>query len=291
MALVLQHNIAGEVNMAVANILQSLMNIGKDHMVYYTKILNNDSNPGAVDLFMDSASGRGHRIVIGHDLSYLPSIYDKFGINGVFDYFKHIGRDIMSPDGIPIPFAKELKSIFDLSMIDSINWLCLNIGDLISGAFSIWHTNEVIHMLNSGKFSNDFFISTFVGSSIKIYFSISSVNPISLVCGIIDLGVLSYYVYSAFKESFLSYQRHEDYLKEIFIKIQAIGFLSNNEIVLSDTFQNNQLKKIEKIRLNSNNFSKSLSSFFTKIKLKRYSREERYIKNSEFIISPHLIPS
>ena len=38
--------------MSVANILQSASNFGKDHIVNFTKVLNNDANPGAVDMFI-----------------------------------------------------------------------------------------------------------------------------------------------------------------------------------------------------------------------------------------------
>lgn len=72
--------------MSVANVLQSASNFGKDHLVNFTKVLNSDVNPGGVDLFMDAAAGRGHRIVTGHDFSYLPEIYEKFGV-GSTPYF------------------------------------------------------------------------------------------------------------------------------------------------------------------------------------------------------------
>jgi len=63
-----------------------------------------------VNRFMDSQSGRGHRLKFGHSIEYLPRIIEKFGIEGVPVYFAHLIQDFATKDGIPIlPNAWELK--------------------------------------------------------------------------------------------------------------------------------------------------------------------------------------
>jgi hypothetical protein len=190
--------------MLTSTIAQSLSNIGKDHLVGLTKILNNDSNPGVVDLFMDSAKGRGHRIVTGHDLTDIPIVFEKFGMSGVGDYFVHLSKDIMSPDGIPFPFAKEIQEILGLSTLETINWLSLNIGDVVSGGTSIWHTRVTLIALQSGNLSQDIVLKILIGSGIKVFCSLNSPNPIGLVCSVVDLGALAYYAYPFYSKYVMS---------------------------------------------------------------------------------------
>ena len=99
----------------VSDAVLTIAHASKDQLVDLTKVINNDAFPGAVDRFTDKAVGRGHRIVSGHDLTYLPEIFDKFGLRGIGDYFAHLSKDIMSPDGIPMPFAKEIGDALGMS--------------------------------------------------------------------------------------------------------------------------------------------------------------------------------
>ena len=70
-------------NTYLADIIQAIANGSKDHLVDFTKVLNHDAYPGLVDKFMDQAVGRGHRLVFGHDASYLPEIFEKYGLPSV----------------------------------------------------------------------------------------------------------------------------------------------------------------------------------------------------------------
>lgn len=213
--------------MSISNAFQIGANYSKDYLVGITKYLNNDANPGLVDLFMDEAKGRGHRIVTGHDFSYLPEVYEKFGLSGVADYFKHLSKDVMSPDGIPVPFAAQIQDSLGLSTMQSIDWLCLNIGDILSGGFSVWHTRETILALQAGELSNDFVVKLLIGSGLKVFLSIHSPNPISLACGLVDLGALAYYAYPSYSEFVMGMIKPELAWKDILensIQSTGIGF-------------------------------------------------------------------
>lgn len=216
--------------MVASNVIQASANFSKDYLVGITKHLSNDSNPGLVDIFMDEAKGRGHRIVTGHDFSNVPEIYEKFGLSGLYDYFKHLSKDVMSPDGIPIPFAKSIQESLGLSTMQSIDWLCLNIGDVLSGGFSLWHTREMILALQAGNLSNNIVLKLLIGSGLKIYLSIHSPNPISLVCGLVDLSALAYYAYPVYSNQVLNFIRPELSWNEIFknsIQVSGLGFASS----------------------------------------------------------------
>ena len=179
----------------VAAIICGLANIGKDRLVEVTKGLNNGAGAHAVDAFMDAAKGRGHRIVFGHDISYLPEIFDKFGMKGVGQYFAHLFKDVMSPHGIPLPFAYQIQQALGLSTKQAINWLCINIGDIVAGIFSTWHTIRLREMLKEGNFSKGKVTLHFIATGLKISCSLAKPNPIALVCGIIDLAMFACYGY------------------------------------------------------------------------------------------------
>ena len=69
----------------------------------------------AVNKFMDTVVGSGHRLKFGHSIEYLPQIIEKFGITGVPAYFMHLAQDFSTPHGIPIvPDAWEVKSWLQL---------------------------------------------------------------------------------------------------------------------------------------------------------------------------------
>jgi hypothetical protein len=87
-------------------------------------------NP-VVDRMMDSYSGRGHRINYGHNMQGLIESFHLDGVEGVGAWFDHMIKDSMTPDGIPLPFAKAIKEITGMSTTDAIDWLCVTAPDVI----------------------------------------------------------------------------------------------------------------------------------------------------------------
>ena len=188
-----------------AYILNGLQAVGSalgDRIVSVTKAANDVVGSTAVDAFMDSAKGIGHRIVHGHSLDNIPAIFNKFGMSGVGDYFSHGLRDVMSPHGMPIPFADEIAKTLGLRPMEAVNWLCFNIGDVVSGGLSVGHSTltyiAIQNAVAAGFMPPSLAISTAVGSAIKIGLAISSTNPVSLICGVTDLGMLVWGLSPAF---------------------------------------------------------------------------------------------
>lgn len=72
----------------------------------------------AINKFMDSAAGSGHRLKFGHSIEYLPQIVEKFGIEGVPAFFMHLLQDSTTVDGIPIgPKAWDIKTILEKASV------------------------------------------------------------------------------------------------------------------------------------------------------------------------------
>ena len=210
----------------VAALISSLANGSKGWLVELTKVLNNGAGAHAVDAFMDAVRGRGHRIVFGHDISYLPEIFDKFGLGGVKQYFVHLSKDVMSPDGIPLPFAHEIQQALGLSHGQAINWLCLNIGDIVAGGFSVWHTTRVLKMLQEGNLSKGTALMILITASPKIAFSLANPNPIGLASGITDLALLTYYAYPVISNIVSNFfQKVVDCLREVIAAVRHTSIL------------------------------------------------------------------
>ena len=70
----------------------------------------------AVNKFMDSVSGKGHRLKTGHSFEFLGQVVEKFGIEGVPAFFMHLLQDFTTVDGIPIvPRAWDVKETLQLA--------------------------------------------------------------------------------------------------------------------------------------------------------------------------------
>jgi hypothetical protein len=70
----------------------------------------------AVNKFMDSVIGKGHRLKFGHSFEFLGQVVEKFGVEGVPAFFMHLLQDFTTVDGIPIvPRAWDVKETVQLA--------------------------------------------------------------------------------------------------------------------------------------------------------------------------------
>lgn len=81
--------------------------------------------------------GFAHRIYYGHSLSSIKDVYERFGWEGFFPWMQHLGADVCSPDGLPVPFALELKNLLHLNAHEAVKTLCMNTTDIIALSFGI----------------------------------------------------------------------------------------------------------------------------------------------------------
>jgi len=169
-------------------------------LVGYTRVLNEVAGANAVDRFMDASVGMGHRIVHGHSLDNLPAIFSAHGLEGVSQYFSHGFKDVMSPHGMPIPFANEIKNYFGMTTGSAIDWLCFNIGDLMGGAMAVGHSYFNFHTLSTavaaGSLSNQMAINSLLSVISKMGMAILIPNPITFAAGLFDAGALTWAVVS-----------------------------------------------------------------------------------------------
>lgn len=176
----------------ILNAFQVAGNASSEFVVGMTKSFNNVVGSSPVDSFMDAAAGYGHRIVHGHSLEYLPQIFEKYGFSGIGDAFTHWLRDLSSPHGVPLPFANEIRDFFGMNFKEATQWLSLNIGDLIGGGLSVFHSYSSFKVLKiavaSGYLSPVAAFGILIGGVMKVTSGIILHNPVTLSAGIFDMG-------------------------------------------------------------------------------------------------------
>lgn len=84
-----------------------------------------------VDKMMDAVEGMGHRLKWGHDLQGMINAIELEGVPGIFDWFEHMLLDFTSSSGIPLPFADAVRLATGMEMDEAIDWLCVNVMDLL----------------------------------------------------------------------------------------------------------------------------------------------------------------
>lgn len=177
-----------------SNLSSAASELASPVLVNFTKVLNEVGKPNQVDIFMDSIKGVGHRIKHGHDLSDLPVIFEKFGWDGVGNFFKHlIGADFMSPHGIPVlPFTYEIGKAFGLSTKQIVDWMCVNIGEAFSGTLAITNSYLNFKLISTGTPDGKKLFIILLSSGIKLAASTANPNPITFLSSVFDIGLIAY---------------------------------------------------------------------------------------------------
>lgn len=147
-----------------------------------------------VDQWMDQvpgheiAGGFGHRFLNGHSLVDVFPIYQEYGLNGVWDFAQHMGRDLCTPHGLPLPGGplvfETLNRIpgIEMDLGTAIDWFCVNIADLLSGSLA------GLSLLRLSRQSSDP-TTMFVASGVKFVFGMFTTNPLILIGAMVGTGI------------------------------------------------------------------------------------------------------
>ncbi len=106
----------------------------------------------AVNQFMDSVAGAGHRLKFGHSFDFVPEVYEQFGAEGVQGFFLHWLQDFTTVQGVPV-FSNswDLKNslhIHGMSAKAATGLLTVSAANLVAGLMlaksihSLWTTME-----------------------------------------------------------------------------------------------------------------------------------------------------
>lgn len=133
-----------------------------------------------------NAHGGFHRIFGGHDFWDLK-MWSSYG----FDYPKELLKDVITPNGLPLPGAKEAIEKLGVSVQTAQDWGCVNIGDLIGGSISVIDSGLKIKKLVQNETSGEVESREIASLLLKIAIATSTTSPIMLSTCLVDAGILA----------------------------------------------------------------------------------------------------
>jgi hypothetical protein len=94
----------------IITVTRSVFHDGLRHQELSRRLFGADYD--AIHRWMDTVPGSGirgggigHRLQRGHDLAAVQHLYDQHGLPGVLVWMQHVGQDLATPTGIPIPIG------------------------------------------------------------------------------------------------------------------------------------------------------------------------------------------
>ena len=85
-----------------------------------------------IDQSLHLISVEADHIEYGSDFEGLMETYQINGIPGIANWFSQISQDLLTPEGVPLPFAEAIQHITGMSASQAIDWLTINISDVVA---------------------------------------------------------------------------------------------------------------------------------------------------------------
>jgi hypothetical protein len=149
---------------------------------------------------MDTAGGGPegyggfHRMFGGHDFWNLD-MWSNYGLA----YPKELLKDFITPNGLPLPGAKEAIEKLGMSVQTAQDWGCINIGELLAGGISFIDSGLKVKKYVFGDLNSETEPSEYISLLIKCAVATSTTNPIVAVSALSDATIL---IKKAYDQSF-----------------------------------------------------------------------------------------
>jgi hypothetical protein len=148
-----------------------------------------------LSLWMDTVGrhpgGWYHRVKHGHDaFSNIKGVYTHFGAEGVVRYPFELGKDWLTPHGIPVPGTQELHNAGLLGAKDATKWCSVSIGDALVGGLALYSTYRLYKRTLDGKLSKKDCVWATVGCVTKIVCGVARHHPVVILSGLADAMII-----------------------------------------------------------------------------------------------------
>ncbi|HEU4884393.1 MAG TPA: hypothetical protein VFT45_19205, partial [Longimicrobium sp.] len=94
----------------IVTVTRSVFHDGLRHQELSRRLFGSDYD--AIHRWIDTVPGSGirgggivHRLQHGHDLAAAQALYEQHGLSGLLVWMQHVGQDLATPTGIPIPMG------------------------------------------------------------------------------------------------------------------------------------------------------------------------------------------
>lgn len=122
-----------------------------------------------------------HRVKHGHDVLNADLVYKKFGVDGLIKYPFELGKDALTPHGIPLPGVQALHQNGYVNARTATEWLSFNVGDMLVGSIAIYSTYKLYKKTKSEKLSKREIIWASVGCITKVTAGVVSQHPVLII--------------------------------------------------------------------------------------------------------------
>ncbi|MBE9062899.1 hypothetical protein [cf. Phormidesmis sp. LEGE 11477] len=111
----------------------------------------------------------------------------------VIDFYKHLGTDIVTRNGLPIlpeECVRNLATLLGTSSTKVAPWIHMNVLDMGASIFAVAHTgsNVISVMSGTAQWGVGYAANTFGAGALKIAAGIPTKNPILIGCGAADIA-------------------------------------------------------------------------------------------------------
>ena len=131
------------------------------------------------------AHGGYHRIFGGHDFWDI-NLWSNHGL----DFPKELFKDFITPNGLPLPGAKEAIQKLGISIQTAQDWGCVNIGEFIGGGISIVDSAVKIKKYASGESNQEIEDKEYLSLFLKCVIATSTTNPLMATSALSDAAIL-----------------------------------------------------------------------------------------------------
>lgn len=154
------------------------------------------------DLFPSGVQGQWHRTMHGHSLDNVVTVFNNPDLK-IVDFFNHLVTDVVTKNGIPLPFSKEIietvSKATGVSPSKIAPWVSMNLLDIGASALSVWNAGKNVMAVYRGKaqWGFSYGLKTIGVGALEIAGGIGSENPIMVGTGAVNIscGVTTAYRY------------------------------------------------------------------------------------------------
>lgn len=154
------------------------------------------------DLFPSGVQGQYHRTMHGHSLDNIITVFKNPDLN-IIDFGNHLVTDVVTKNGIPLPFSREIietvSEVTGVSPTKIAPWVSMNLLDIGASALSVWNAGKNVTAVYKGtaQWGFSYGLKTIGVGALEIASGIGSENPILVGTGAVNItcGVTTAYRY------------------------------------------------------------------------------------------------
>ena len=144
------------------------------------------------DLYPSGVQGQYHRTMHGHSLDNIITVFNNPDLN-IIDFGNHLVTDVVTRNGIPLPFSKEIietiSKVTGVSPTKIAPWVSMNLLDIGASVLSVWNAGKNVTAVHKGtaQWGFSYGLKTIGVGALEIASGIGTENPIMVGAGAVNI--------------------------------------------------------------------------------------------------------